>query len=105
MCVQAPCALHGDMIAPPALLGAPKNYPGVTKIAQKGLFLGCISVFDQNSKEFLKNLKYFLGYGPIFGKKKCAKKGTKMGQNRGFGFLPILPHFTLILGQILGCGD
>ena len=31
--------VHGDKI-PPALLGAPKNYLGVTKIALKGRFLG-----------------------------------------------------------------
>ena len=58
---------------------APKN--GVPpKIAQKGRFLAQISVSDQNSKELLKNLKYFLGYGPIFEKKVCkkrVKKGSK----------------------------
>ena len=39
------------------------------KITQKGHFLAQFSVVDQNSKEFLKNLKYFLGSGPIFEKK------------------------------------
>ena len=67
------------------------------KIAQKGRFLAQISVSDQNSKEFLKNLKYFLGSGPIFEKKVCKKKGQKRGQNRVFWFLglfyPILPYF------------
>ena len=52
---------------------APKNW-GSPKIAPKGRFLGPIYVSDQNSKEFLKNLKYFLGFRPIF-EKKCAKKG------------------------------
>ena len=85
---------------PSALLGALKKHLGVTKIAQKGCcFFAQISVFDQNSKEFFKNLKYILSYGPIF-EKKCAKKGSKTGQNVVVVFLafyPILPYLTLCL--------
>ena len=64
-------------LTPPGTFGCSKKLPRC-KIAQKGRFWGQISVFDQNSKEFLKNIKYFLGYGPIF-EKKCAKKGVKNG--------------------------
>ena len=44
---------------PPALLGAPNKYLGVTKMPQKGRFGGQISVFVQNSNEFFKNIQYF----------------------------------------------
>ena len=90
------------------LFHKPKKYLGVTKIAQKGRFLGSISVFVQNSKDFLKNLKYFLGYGPIF-EKKFAKKGSKRGQNKGFLLftlfyliLPYFPYFTLFRARSWG---
>ena len=77
-------------------------------LAPKGRLWAQISAFDQNSKDFLKNLKYFLGSGSIFEKKNGAQKGP----NQGFlGIFPVLPYFhyfTLfspILGYILGCGD
>ena len=70
-------------------------------MAQKGRGGGQILVVDHNSKEILKNLKYFLGSGPIF-EKKGQKKGQKRGQNRGFwvlglfyAILPYFPYFTL----------
>ena len=85
-----PCvhALGGDRMYrmymasfnPPALLGAPKNYLSVTKIAQKVRFLVKFQSSSKIRKSFLKNLKYFLGYGPIFEKKVCkksVKKGSK----------------------------
>ena len=46
----------------------------------KRSFFGQNSVLDPNSKEFLKNLKYFLGSELIFEKKVCkkrVKKGSK----------------------------
>ena len=81
---------------PDTFESAPKT--GVwPKMGQKGRFLGPISVFDQNSKEFLKNLKYFLGSGPISEKKWAKKKWAKKGSKQGFlafgPILPILPHF------------
>ena len=48
------------------------------KRPKKVVFLGQNSVLDPHSKEFLKNLKYFLGSELIF-EKKCAKKGVKIG--------------------------
>ena len=54
---------------PPTLLGAPKGGLGVAKMAQKGRLLAQNYVVDQNSKDFLENLKYFLGSKPIFEKK------------------------------------
>ena len=99
---------------PPGTFGcAPKNWVP-PKIAPKGRFLAQISVSDQNSKEFLKNLKYFFRFRADFRKKSVQKKGQKRGQNKGFWllalFYPILPYFTLfslfypISGHILGCG-
>ena len=75
---------------------------GPPKLPKKVVFWAqFLFVSDQNSKEFLKNLKYFLGSGPIFEKKVC-KKGVKRGVKTGvFGFwayftlfYPVLPCFT-----------
>ena len=41
----------------------------------------------QLSKDFLKNLKYYLGYGPIF-EKKLQTKGQKQVKIGVFGVLP-----------------
>ena len=62
----------------------PKNGP-------KRSFFGQNSVVDPNSKQFLKNLKYFLGSELIF-EKKGAKKGQKGVE---IGVLTVLPYFTL----------
>ena len=45
-------------------------------------------ILSSMTKEFLKNLKYFLGSELIF-EKKCAKKGVKIGVST------VLPYFTL----------
>ena len=82
------CTWRQD-IPPPFLIWTPSGTPTPQKTAQKGCFWGQNSVVDQNSKELLKNLKYFLGSEPIF-EKKCAKKGVKIG------VLTILPYFTLL---------
>ena len=56
------------------------------------VYFGTPSVVDQNSKEFLKKFKYFLGSRSIF-EKKCAKKGSKKGSKGFLAFGPILPYF------------
>ena len=72
--------------------------------------MGQISVFDQNSKELLKNLKYFLRSGPIF--EKSVQKGGQKGGFGWFGFFslfdpisPVLPCFGPHLGgRLLNLG-
>ena len=94
--------VHGASPPPPPthLIVLPKTVCR-PKLPPKCRFLAPVSVFDQKSKECLKNLKYFLGSGPIF-EKSMQKGGQKGGQNTVFWLLayftlcyPISPMFPL----------
>ena len=97
------------LLAPQTLLGAPQKYPGVTKIAQKGCFFGPNFCLRSKFERFFKKSQIFFRLRADFRKKKCANKGSKRGQNKGFWLftlfypiLPYFPYFTLLRARSLG---
>ena len=70
----------------------PKNTQVSPKLLKKVVFWPKFLSSIKIRKIFFKNLKYVLGYGPIFEKKNVLKKGQKRVK---IGVVGFLPYFTL----------